>query len=252
MGAETADGVEEMRKVVRRQLNYGGADWIKIYGDYSRYQGKYAPLFTVEELRVAVEEAAEVGARVAVHAKYPEAILRAVEAGAKSIEHGEFANEEALIAMRDNGVAFAPTLAIYEAIAEYNPDDPVRREAFERLQATVRLALELGVNVVCGSDVGGVENGQNVREVELLFETGMTRQQALAAATLGAGALVSVDPLIGLLEPGYVGDVVALEGNPITDWEALRRVRFVMKDGKVFRDDDGAAVPVPAATSRRR
>ena len=232
--------------MARRQLNYGGADWLKLYCDYSRYQGQYAPLFTLEEIRTAVEEAAEVGARVCAHAKYPTAILRAVEAGVKSIEHGEYADDTALIAMRDNGVAYAPTLAIYEASALYEPENEARQESFARLKATVARALALGVNVVCGSDVGGVENGQNAREIELLVECGMTRAQALASATLGAGTLLSTSTTrVGLLEPGFTGDLVALDGNPLTDWPALRRVRFVMKDGIVFRDDEGAAVVNP-------
>jgi len=181
---------------------------------------------------------------VAVHAKHPTAILRAVEAGAKSVEHGEFANETALTAMRDKGVAYVPTLTIYEALAQYNPGNSEAQEAFARLKATVADAIDLGVNVVCGSDVGGVENGQNVRELELLVECGMSRAAALAAATWRAGELVAPGRKIGLLEPGYLADLVALDGDPLSDWAALRRVRFVMKGGAVFRDDDGAAEPI--------
>ena len=131
-GAEVADGVEEMRKVVRRQLNIGGADWIKLYGDYSRYQGRTYPLFSQEEIEAAVKEAAEVGAQVAVHAKEPETIKRAVRAGARSIEHASAANDEALLEMRDANVPLVATLAISEAMARYSPGDVARQESFVR------------------------------------------------------------------------------------------------------------------------
>lgn len=121
--------------MVRRQLNIGGADWIKLYGDYSRYQGRNYPLFSQAEIEAAVEEAAEVGAHVAVHAKGPEAILRAVRAGAKSIEHASLATDEALIGMEEAGVSLVPTLAISEALASYFPDDEGRQESFENCKA---------------------------------------------------------------------------------------------------------------------
>ena len=216
-GGEVADGVEEMRKVVRRQLNIGGADWIKLYGDYSRYQGRTFPLFTQEEIEAAVSEAAEVNAQVAVHAKDPEAIKRAVRAGAKSIEHASGADDEALLEIKSAGVALVPTLAISEAIALYNPDDAARQASFERSKQMFRRALELGVPIVCGSDAGGLPNGENARELELMVENGMSTTYALQTATSLAGQLLqgTSSPTIGVLTPGAFADIVAVEGNPL-------------------------------------
>lgn len=140
-GGEVADGVEEMRKVVRRQLNIGGADWIKLYGDYSRYQGRTFPLFTQEEIAAAVEEAAEVEAQVAVHAKEPEAIRRAVRAGARSIEHGNSADDETLLEMKAANVPLVPTLTIYESMTTYFPSDPARAASYAKSKEVFQRGL---------------------------------------------------------------------------------------------------------------
>jgi len=238
-GGEVADGVEEMRKVVRRQLNIGGADWIKLYGDYSRYQGKYYPLFTPEEMEMAVSEAKEVNSQVAVHAKEPITIIRAVRAGAKSIEHGTSANDEALLEMKNYNVPLVPTLTITESMARYNPDDPARLEAWEKSQAIFKRALALGVPIVCGSDAGGFPNGENVRELELMVQLGMSNLAALKSATHLAGEMTQGTsiPTIGVLTLGAFADLIAIQGNPLSNISNLHNVHFVMRDGIVFRHD---------------
>jgi imidazolonepropionase-like amidohydrolase len=233
-GAQEADGVDGVRKAVREQLA-AGADWIKLYADYRRAPGQAAtPTFSLEELRVAVEEARSAGKRVAAHASTDEGIRRAVEAGVATIEHGTEASEATLKLMAERGTVLVPTLAAAEAIARYGgwkqgQPEPAR---LARAKAAVRKARELGVVIACGSDAGVFAHGANAREIELLVQSGLTNAEALRAATALAAKVLGREADLGRIEKGCAADLVALAGDPLQDPAALREVRGVWKSGR--------------------
>lgn len=234
-GAEEADGVENLIRVVRRQIGRG-ADWIKVYADYRWGPGGTTmPTFSVEELQAIVATARSSGRHVVAHASSAEGMRRATVAGVRTIEHGDGGTAEVFELMRKNGVAFCPTVAAGHAIEQYRGwrpkvDPEPARVAAKR--ASVRLALQSGVVVCNGSDVGVFAHGDNARELELLVEYGLSPLNALRAATSGnATALDLADR--GRVAPGLLADLVAVEGDPTTDVTSLRRVRWIMKGGRV-------------------
>jgi imidazolonepropionase-like amidohydrolase len=235
-GAEEATGVEEIARVVRDQIGHG-ADWIKVYADYRWGPGGEArPTFTAEELRVLVETARGSGRSVAAHATTPEGMRRAVLAGVRTIEHGDEGTAEVFRMMREKGVALCPTLAASEAYALYfdgwvkGRDAPT--PALVAKRASFRAALNAGVPLCFGGDVGVFAHGENVRELELMVEYGMTPLAALRAATSGNARIFHLDDRLGKIAPGMLADLVAVEGDPIRDLGALRRVKLVLKDGR--------------------
>jgi len=241
IGAQVADGADGVRRATREQIA-AGADWIKVYADYRRRPGAEAtPTFTIEELAAAVDEARSAGLPVAAHAVTPEAIRRAVLAGVRTIEHGTQADREVLELMKARGVALCPTLAANEAVARYagwNGGDPEPRRVREGREL-VALALEVGVTIACGSDVGVFAHGRNAREVELLVAYGLTPAQALAAATSVAGEVLGLGQRLGRIAPGYEADLVALRADPLADPGALREVVLVVQGGRVVVDRRG-------------
>jgi imidazolonepropionase-like amidohydrolase len=234
-GAQEANGVAGVRQAVREQVA-AGADWIKVYADYRRRPGDPStPTFSQEELDALVDEAHTAGVPVSAHAVTDEGIRRAVLAGAETIEHGYQASSEVLKLMQEHGVVLCPTLAANEAMALYagwQPGEPepdrIRgvREMFAR-------ALEAGVTVACGSDVGVFDHGDSVRELELMVEYGMAPGEALRAATTVAARVLGRQDDLGRIVEGYVADLVAVSGDPLQDPAALWKPRFVMKDGSV-------------------
>jgi imidazolonepropionase-like amidohydrolase len=250
-GAEEADGADAVRKAVRGQIA-AGADWVKLYADYRRRNGEAAtPTFSEAELRAAVEEAASAGRRVAVHATTDEGMRRAVTAGAATIEHGDGASDATLALMKERGAALVPTLAAVEALAlqsGWTPDqEPPPR--LVRAQEVVRRAHAAGVTIACGSDAGVFAHGRNVREIELMAEAGLTPAEALRAATSTAAQLLRRDDL-GRIELGATADLVALDGDPLADVGALRKVALVVKAGVVEVDRRGAATPTGSEAER--
>jgi imidazolonepropionase-like amidohydrolase len=235
-GAEEADGVDSLTRVVRDQIGHG-ADWIKLYGDY-----RWGPLpgahatFSLEEMKLAVETARDAGVPVAVHTATPEGMRRAILAGAETIEHGDGGTPEIFKLMVERHVALCPTLAAGDATAQYagwkkgeQPEPP----GIVQKRASFKAALDAGVTILSGSDIGVFPHGENAREIELMVDYGMSRLEALKAATSVAGRVLHMN--IGEVKPGTFADLIAVDGDPAADITALRRVKFVMKAGTVYK-----------------
>jgi imidazolonepropionase-like amidohydrolase len=234
-GAEEADGVDSLTRVVRDQIGHG-ADWIKLYGDY-----RWGPLpgahatFSLEEMKLAVATARDAAVPVAVHTASPEGMRRAILAGAETIEHGDGGTAEIFKLMVERHVALCPTLAATEATSQYagwkkgQPEPP----GIVQKRASFKAALDAGVTILSGSDIGVFPHGENAREIELMVDYGMPALDALKAATSVAGRVLHMN--IGEVKPGMFADLIAVDGNPATDISALRRVTFVMKAGTVYK-----------------
>jgi imidazolonepropionase-like amidohydrolase len=233
-GAQVVDGPVAMRKAVREQIA-AGADWIKVYADYRRRPGVTTPTFTQEEMAVAVDEARSAGLPVAAHAYTEEGIRRAVLAGVATIEHGTYVTDELLALMKKKGVALVPTLAASDAIARYagwKPGTPEPPRVKESRDMFAR-ALRSGVTIANGSDVGVFTHGENYRELELMVAYGMPPREALRAATTTAAAVLRKDKELGRIASGYLADLVAVKGDPLTDIAVIERPVVVVKDGRV-------------------
>ncbi|MGH7710027.1 MAG: amidohydrolase family protein [Gemmatimonadaceae bacterium] len=237
-GAEEADGSESLTRIVRDQIGHG-ADWIKVYADY-RWgpNGEARPTFSVDELRVIVETARSSGRPVVAHAATAEAMRRATLAGVATIEHGDNGTPDVFRLMAERGVALCPTVAAGDAVSQYRgwkkgtEAEPAR---LREKRASVKAAVAAGVTICNGSDVGVFAHGDNARELEILVDYGLTPVAALKAATSINARVLHVEDRIGAIRPGLLADLVAVEGDPLTNISSLRQVRFVMKDGTLVR-----------------
>jgi imidazolonepropionase-like amidohydrolase len=235
-GADEADG-SNLRTVVREQIR-GGADWIKVYADVPYGPGRGSkPAFSLEELKLIVETAKDAGVPTVAHASTTEGMRRAALAGVGTIEHGNDGDVEVFRLMVKQNVGFCPTLAADEAMARYGGWRPGTPEP-GRLRGkrdTMKAALEAGVTIVNGSDIGVFAHGDGARELELLVDFGLTPVQALKSATGVAAAAMHMDTKVGAVKAGLLADLVAVEGDPTKDIKVLRKVKLVMKGGTLYK-----------------
>ena len=237
-GAEEADGVDQLIRVVRDQIGHG-ADWIKVYADYPwGPTGVARPTFTQEELTRLVETARAAGCPVAAHATSKEGMQRAALAGVETIEHGDGGDLEVFRLMANRGIALSPTLAASEAMSKYRgwrqgtePEPaPIKAK-----RASFKEALEAGVTIANGSDVGVFAHGDEARELELLVDYGMKPAQALRAATSINAKVLHEGDRLGAIRAGLLADLIAVDGDPTHDIKVLRKIRLVMKGGVLYK-----------------
>jgi imidazolonepropionase-like amidohydrolase len=232
-GAEEADGVDSLMRVIRDQIGKG-ADWIKLYGDYrwGPLPGSH-PTFTLDEMKRAVETADSAGVPIAVHTSTVEGMRRATLANVATIEHGNDGTPEIFKLMVEHHVAWCPTLTA--GAGPWPPADP-DSPANMRKRAVFKAGLDAGVTIINGSDVGTFPHGDNAREIEAMVAYGMTPTAALKSATSVAARVLRMDTQIGHIKPGLFADLAAFDGDPTTDVTSLRRVKFVMKNGIVYKN----------------
>ena len=236
-GAQEVSGVDEMTKAARDQIA-GGADVVKMYADY--HYGPHEPSRpTLSEAELAAGAAIghEAGRIVAVHATTAEGMRRAVLAGVDTIEHGYQGTAEIFKMMAAKGIALCPTIAASEAYARYfehwNGQEPAP-ESVQENRRSFRLAMQAGVPICMGGDVGVYTHGKNWLEMEAMQRAGMSPAQVLISATSRNAHIFHLSDR-GQVKPGLLADLVAVDGDPTRDVSAVEHVRLVMKGGQVVR-----------------
>ena len=239
LGAEAADG-NDLVRVVRDQIGKG-ADLIKVYADYRwGLNGDDRPSFTLDELKLINEVTRSSGRVMVCHAKSKEAIKRAVLAGAETIEHGDDLDSEIATLMKEHNVTYIPTLAAVEMISQYRgwkkgvSAEPANVTNKKR---SFKEALASGVTIGMGGDVGVFAHGDNVLEMELMQAYGMKAIDVLKAATSVNARAFHLDNQVGFIKPGLKADLLIIIGDPSKNISDLRKVKFVMKDGVVYRNE---------------
>ncbi len=240
------NGVDECVKAVRQRYKEG-SDVIKITasgGVLSVAKSGENPQFTEAEMRAIVETAKDYGFKVAAHCHGAEAMKRAIRAGVNSIEHGTYMDEEAMNLMKKMGTYYVPTIIAGKSVADsalkpgYFPDlvTPKALAIGPKVQSTFALAYKAGVKIAFGTDAGVYAHGKNWLEFVYMTEAGMPVLEAIKAATVNAADLLGDDRL-GAIEKAKLADIIAVEGDPTKDIKAMSRVKFVMKNGVVYKNE---------------
>ncbi len=239
IGAEEADGSDLIR-VTRDQIGKG-ADVVKVYADYRwGKNNEPMPTFSIEELKTIVETAKSSGRPVVAHSSTAEGMRRAVAAGIETIEHGDQGTLEIFQLMKEKNVALCPTLAAGDAVAQYKGwkkgVDP-EPEKIKKKRESFKAALQSGVTILAGGDVGVFAHGDNVRELEMMAEYGMATSDVLKSVTSINAHVFHIDNQVGSVKEGLKADLVIVSDDPTKSISDLRKVKFVMKDGVVYKKD---------------
>jgi imidazolonepropionase-like amidohydrolase len=235
-----ANGVPEVRKAVRYQIKYG-AKLIKISasgGVMSFSSAAGCQQYSDEELAAIVDEAHRNGLRVAAHAHGDSGIRACIRAGVDCIEHGSLATDDTVKLMADSDTFLVGTTALADHMAVDRIHPILQKKAAEIFPQARRMfgqALAAGVKIACGSDAPAIPHGTQADELIAMVDRGMTAMQALQAATMTSADLIERAHDLGQLAPGYLADIIAVPGDPSEDIKATKDVRFVMKDGHVYK-----------------
>tara|TARA_B110000503_G_scaffold140088_1_gene230076 strand:+ start:7092 stop:8318 length:1227 start_codon:yes stop_codon:yes gene_type:complete len=239
LGAEPADG-NDLIRVVRDQIGKG-ADFIKIYADYRwGINGEDRPSFTLDELKLINEVTRSSGRVMVCHAKSKEAIRRAVLAGAETIEHGDFIDVALGKLMKANNVTYIPTISAVDVISQYRGWDKGGAETPLNVlnkRQSFKDAIASGVSIGMGGDVGVFPHGENASEMELMVEYGLPTMDALKAATSVNARAFHLEDRLGFLKLGFIADIVVVGGDPSKNISDVKKVKFVMKEGIVYKKE---------------
>jgi imidazolonepropionase-like amidohydrolase len=239
LGAEAADG-NNLIQVVRDQIGKG-ADIIKVYADYRwGLNDEARPTFSIDELKLIVETANSAGRPVVAHASTLEGIRRAVMAGVSTIEHGDQGTLEMFQIMKQKGVALCPTISAGYAVATYKgwqPGSLPEPVGVKQKRASYQAAIQAEVTIVAGGDVGVFAHGDNVRELEMMTEYGMLAEKVLQSATSVNADVFGIANLTGRIRENLKADILVVQGDPSKNISDLRKIRVVMKDGVVYRNE---------------
>jgi imidazolonepropionase-like amidohydrolase len=236
-----ANSASEVRERVRA-LAGQRVDVIKMFATGAVLTHNSSPAgreATPEELAAAVDEAHNFGLKVAVHAHGAEGIKAAVRAGAASVEHGSLMDDEGRMLMKQHGTYLVPTLEVRECVnGNYPPEFVAKMKQIMTGQLqNFRKAVDAGVKIAFGTDIGVCPFGQNAREFNLMVQNGMTPMQAIRSATVAGADLLGVADKLGSLKPGKLADMIAVRGNPLSDVRLLENVNFVMKQGVIYKQE---------------
>ncbi len=239
--------VEGMRRATEERIK-GGSDWVKVYASRGSYDSvETTQTVTFDEMKAIVDVAHALGRKVAIHSYGPSGVKDAVRAGADTVEHGVDLDDETLAEMVARRTVWVPTIDHNRYYVEARDEFGFKPEAIGPLQdyiarnlESARRAVKVGVRLGMGSDAVFTMFGQNTRELGWFVKAGLTPGEALAAATTTGAALLGMERELGRVAPGYLADLVAVDGDPLQDVSALfTGVRWVMKDGRVAIDRRG-------------
>lgn len=241
------NSVEDAKKAVRQRYK-NGADLIKITatgGVLSVAKNSSNPQFTEEEIKAIVDIAKDYGYHVAAHAHGDEGIQRAIKSGVTTIEHGTLMSEESMGMMKKYQVYLVPTITAGKEVTEnaeienYYPEVivPKAKEIGSKSQENFAKAYKLGVPIAFGTDAGVFPHGENAREFVYMTEAGMPEMEAIQSATITPAKILKLEDKIGQIAPGFYADIIAVDEDPTENISTLKDVKFVMKEGKVYKSE---------------
>jgi imidazolonepropionase-like amidohydrolase len=243
-GGGVADGVDAVQHKVRETIKYG-ADLIKVCatgGVLSKGDDPQASQYTQEELKAIVADAHRLGRKVAAHAHGAQGILWATQAGVDSIEHGSYMNDEDIAAMKAHGTYFVPTAYLVDWMQQSGKLPAIYEQKMKDVsaieKANVKKAIAAHLKIALGTDAAVYPHGLNAHELAVYVEQfGMSSLAAIQTSTVNAADLMGWTEKTGSLDAGKWADIIAVRGDPLQDVKLLQHVVFVMKSGKVFKND---------------